>query len=245
MTDAEPIVVCLVEDDRRFRDALQLLVDAAPGLRCAGAWGSVEEAVAARVRAAPQVILLDIHLPGASGVDGLPRIRERFPGTSVLMLTVLEDEGRIFEALCRGADGYLLKSTPPARLLEQIAEAASGGAPMSPEIARKVIRLLRRPGRARSERSAQSAQSAQSAAGAEHAASRSDGAPVPGGDAALTPQETRFLALLADGFSYQGAARELEVSINTVRNYVRSIYDKLHVHSRSEAVSKAIRAGLI
>lgn len=211
----DPISVCLIEDDRRSRDALQALIGSAPGLSCLEAWASVEQALAARTRSEPDVILLDIHLPGVSGVEGLPHIRDRFPAATVLMLTVLEDEDRIFEALCHGAGGYLLKKTPPSRLLDHITEAATGGAPMSPEIARKVIRLLRDLGRPR---------------------------PKP---ASLSPQETRFLALLADGHGYQSAADELGVSVNTVRNYVRSIYDKLHVHSKAAAVSKAIRAGLI
>lgn len=215
MSDGGPIAICLVEDDHRFRDALQMLINASPGHSCLDAWGSVEEALVAPVQAPPRVILLDIHLPGASGIEGLPRIQERFPEATVLMLTVLEDEQRVFDALCLGAGGYLLKKTAPARLLEQIAEAATGGAPMSPEIARKVIGMLRGLRRPR---------------------------PVA---ASLSAQETRFLSLLADGFGYQSAAAELGVSVNTVRNYVRSIYDKLHVHSKSAAVSKAIRAGLI
>jgi len=238
MTEAEPIVVCLVEDDRRFRDALKVLVNASSDLRCVDAWGSVEEALDAPAQVEPEVILLDIHLPGVSGVEGLPRLRERFPAAAVLMLTVLEDEERIFDALCRGADGYLLKKTPPGRLLQQIAEATTGGAPMSPEIARKVIRLLGRLGPARPARAAQPGL-------AMADLPRRDRPSGLSASTSLSPQETRFLTLLAEGYSYRGAAHELEVSINTVRNYVRSIYDKLHVHSKSEAVSKAIRAGLI
>lgn len=215
MTDDATLSVALVEDDRRFRDVLETLVSHTPGFALAFAAGSVEEALRAEPSLHPEVILLDIHLPGLSGIDGVGPIRERFPDAVVLMLTVFEDEDRIFEALCNGAGGYLLKKTPPARLLSYLTEAATGGAPMSPEIAAKVVRLFARlPRRITVEEK-------------------------------LTPMETDFLALLADGHSYASAATELGVSINTVRNYVRSIYDKLHVHSKSEAVSKALRAGII
>jgi DNA-binding NarL/FixJ family response regulator len=133
----------------------------------------------------------------------------------VLMLTVYSDEDKIFESICNGAVGYLLKKTPPARLLDAIREAASGGAPMSPEIARKVVTLFRKT--AVAERPFES----------------------------LTPQELRLLQLLADGHSYQAAAERLAISLNTVRSYIRNVYEKLHVHSKSEAVSKALRSGLI
>lgn len=215
MKDDATLAVALVEDDRRFRGALQILLEGTPGFELAFAAGSVEEALRTTPALNPRVILLDIHLPGLSGIEGVGFILERFPDAVVLMLTVFEDEDRIFEALCNGAGGYLLKKTPPTRLLEYVSEAATGGAPMSPEIAAKVVRLFARlPKRVAVE---------------EH----------------LTPQETSFLKLLAEGHSYGSAATELGVSVNTVRNYVRSIYDKLHVHSKSEAVSKAMRAGLI
>jgi len=215
MNDDATLAVALVEDDRRFRGALQILLEGSPGFDLAFAAGSVEEALRTTPALKPRVILLDIHLPGLSGIEGVGLIRDRFPDAVVLMLTVFEDEDRIFEALCNGAGGYLLKKTPPNRLLEYVSEAATGGAPMSPEIAAKVVRLFARlPKRVAVD---------------EH----------------LTPQETNFLKLLAEGHSYASAATEFGVSVNTVRNYVRSIYDKLHVHSKSEAVSKAIRAGLI
>jgi DNA-binding NarL/FixJ family response regulator len=215
MTDAPALPVALVEDDQRFRSVLETLVRHTPGFALAFAAGSVEEALGTTPGQPPRVVLLDIHLPGLSGIEGVGPIRQRFPEATVLMLTVFEDEDRIFEALCNGAGGYLLKKTPPARLLEYVGEAATGGAPMSPEIAAKVVRLFARlPRRIAVEEQ-------------------------------LTPVETDFLALLAEGHSYASAAAGLGVSVNTVRNYVRSIYDKLHVHSKSAAVSKAMRAGLI
>jgi DNA-binding NarL/FixJ family response regulator len=131
------------------------------------------------------------------------------------MLTVLAEQEKVFEAICNGACGYLLKETPPARLLEAIREAREGGAPMSPEIARKVVKLFQQTG------------------------------PPEKFDERLTPQESRLLKLLAQGYSYARAADQLRISVNTVRGHIRAIYDKLHVHSKSEAVSKALRNRLI
>jgi len=167
------------------------------------------------VTSRPDVILLDVNLPGMPGSEGVVPLRERFGDPVVLMLTVFEDEDRIFRSLCNGASGYILKKTPLARLLELVGEAMAGGAPMSPEIAAKVVRLF------------------------------TTFAPRPKVGPALTPAERQLLALLAEGHSYQQAATTLEVTVNTVRNHVRAIYDKLQVHSKSEAVSEALRAGLI
>jgi DNA-binding NarL/FixJ family response regulator len=163
----------------------------------------------------PDVFLLDIQLPGASGIEGIAPLLQRFPRCTVLMLTVFEDEEKVFQALCRGAHGYLLKNTEPARLIDYIREADAGGSPMSPEIARKVVDLFRKIGPDRQAR------------------------------CELTPQQVRLLALLADGHSYQSAASEMNVSINTVRGHIRVVYEKLHVHSRSAAVAEALRSGLI
>ena len=210
------ISVAVVEDDAGLRESLRLLVSEADGFRCAGAWGSAEEGLARLAEDRPDVLFLDIRLPGEPGSRAVRRFVERFPGLVVVMLTLYAEDGDVFEALCNGASGYLLKKTPPAAILEAAAEAFSGGAPMSPEVARRAVQLFR----------------------------RFPGPPEPA-DARLTPQELRFLTLLSRGYSYQAAADELAVSLNTVRNYVRAIYEKLHVHSRSEAVGKALRAGLI
>jgi DNA-binding NarL/FixJ family response regulator len=193
-----------------------MLLDGTAGFACVGAWRSAEEALASLRADSCDVLLLDIHLPGMAGTEAVPMFRERWPDVVVLMLTVFAEESKIFASLCRGAGGYLLKKTAPARLLESIREAHAGGSPMSPEIANKVIRMFRefRPAAAALETD-------------------------------LTPHEVRLLQLFAEGYSYQAAAERLHVSINTIRNYIRSIYDKLHVHSKSEAVSKGLRAGLI
>ncbi|MEQ1757231.1 MAG: response regulator transcription factor [Vicinamibacterales bacterium] len=207
--------VALVEDDRTTRDGLAMLINDAPGYTAVGQYASVEAALAGLRSGEADVMLLDVHLPGISGPEGVLLFRERFPGTAVLMLTVYAGEDKVFESICNGAVGYLLKKTPPAKLLEAIREAATGGAPMSPEVARKVVELFRRmPVRE----------------------------PV---EEPLTAQETRLLQLLADGHSYQAAASRLDISVNTVRSYVRTVYEKLHVHTKSEAVSKAIRRGMI
>jgi DNA-binding NarL/FixJ family response regulator len=207
--------VLLVEDDRVARDGLRALIDGTPGFACVAACASVEEALRARPREMPDVLLLDIELPGMSGSEGVRPLCEKFSPAPVIMLTVYEEPSRVFESICNGASGYLLKKTPPARLLDAIAEVRGGGAPMSPEIARQVVRLFQMTG------------------------------PPPKLSPHLAPQETRLLALLAEGYSYQGAAGRMNVSVNTIRNYIRSIYDKLHVHTKSEAVSKAIKARLI
>ena len=207
--------VVIVEDDKTTRDALATLIDGAPGFGCAGAFRSVEDALQVRDAAVVDVVLLDIDLPGMSGPEGVPLLQRHWQSAEILMLTVYPDVRKVFDSICRGAVGYLLKKTPARRLLEAIREAAAGGAPMSPEIARKVVTLFR------------------------HAT------PFQAETEALTSQETLVLQLLADGHSYQAAGARLNISVNTVRTHVRTVYEKLHVHSKSEAVSQALRRGLI
>lgn len=215
------IEVAVIEDDRATREGLRLLLSATPGYACCAAWGSVEEARASGRSVTPDVLLLDVRLPGLSGPEALPQLRDRWPGSLVVMLTSLEDEATVVEALANGAVGYILKRTPPARILEAIAEALDGGSPMSPEIARRVVALFQRPGGVR-----------RPAAGTTGAAD-------------LTPQELRLLGLLAEGHGYQSAGGALGISVNTVRKHIRNVYEKLEVHTRSEAVGKALRRGLI
>ena len=213
----EPLVrVAVVEDDRGMREALAMLLGGTPGFECVGAFASVEHALSSTVVREPEAILLDVHLPGLSGPDAVPLLKERFPRAQVVMLTVYADEAKVFSAICNGACGYLLKDTPPVKLLDAIREAVAGGAPMSPGIARQVVSAFQ----------------------------KSAPPPLPP-DERLTPQEIRLLQLLSDGYSYDGASAQMNISVNTVRNYIRSIYDKLHVHSKSEAVSKALRNRVI
>ena len=215
MENPRSIGVAIVEDDPALREGLAMLITGTPGYRLTGSYVSVEDALASLGSGNPDVLLLDINLPGMTGSEGVRPLRARNPRLQVLMLTVFAEEDKVFESICNGACGYLLKKTPPARLLESIREAHEGGSPMSPEIARKVITLFRRT---------------------HEPADPSE---------RLTPHEARLLKLLSEGHSYQSAGGELGVTINTVRNYIRSIYEKLHVHSKSAAVTKALRAGLI
>jgi len=210
-----PIRVAIIEDDRHTREGLGMLIHGTPGYRCVGTYRSVEEALRSIAAEAPDVLLLDIQLPGMLGSDGVRVLQQKVPSLQIIMLTVLAEQDKVFESICNGACGYLLKETPPAKLLEAIREAHEGGAPMSPEIARKVVTLFQKTG------------------------------PPEKIDEQLTPQEMRLLKLLVQGYSYQGAAGQLNVSINTIRGYIRNIYDKLHVHSKSEAVSKALRSRLV
>ena len=208
------IRVAVVEDDRETLDGLRRLIDRAAGFHCVGSFQSAEELLK-RPHDEPHVYLLDIQLPGINGAQLVSRLRERGSPAAILMLTAYADDDKVFASICNGAQGYLLKKTPPDRLLESIRDARGGGAPMSPEIARKVIDAFR------------------------------DAAPRPTDTSGLKPHEVRVLALLADGYSYESAGRELKISVNTVRSYIRSIYDKLQVHSKSAAVSKALRTGIL
>lgn len=209
------IKVAIIEDRREIREGLKMLIDGTDGHHCTGSFGSMEEALPGIDRDVPEVALVDIGLPGMSGIEGIRLLKERHPDLVLLMLTVYDDDDRIFEALCAGARGYLLKKTPPARLLESLREAIEGGAPMSPEVARRVVNLFR------------------------------DFRPTVKSDYRLTPHETRLLSLLIEGHNYKTAAAELDVSVNTISFHMRHIYEKLEVHSKSEAVAKALRNRLV
>lgn len=221
MSDAPPphrvISVGIIEDQADVRDGLRFLIDRTAGYACKASFTSMEDALRGFAQSGtvmPDVVLVDIGLPGMSGLEGMRLLKQRYPDLRLVALTVYEDDGRIFEALCAGASGYLLKKTPPARLLDGLREVMSGGAPISPEVAKRVISLFReiRP--------------------PEHA------------DYHLTPHETRLLKLLSEGHTYKTAAAELGSSVNTVDFHMRNIYAKLQVHSKSEAVAKALRHGL-
>jgi len=209
------ISVGIIEDQTELRDGLAFLIGNTEGYRCSHRYGSIEEALAGIESDPPQVALVDIGLPGMSGIDGVRLLKERLPALLVLMLTVYKDDERIFGAICAGASGYLLKKTPPTKLLESVREAVGGGAPMSPEVARRVIELFR-----------------------EHR-------PPARSPQHLAPQEHRLLELLGEGHHYKTAASQMGISLHTVKFYMRNIYEKLQVHSKSEAVAKGMRLGLI
>jgi DNA-binding NarL/FixJ family response regulator len=209
-----PIRVAIIEDDRLIREGLAALIDGTPGYRCTASFRTMEDALAKAWSEVPDVALVDIGLPGMSGIKGLPLLREKVPRVALLVLTVYEDDERIFEALCAGATGYLLKKTPPAKLLESLGEALHG-APMSPEVALRVLKLFR------------------------------EIRPPETGDYDLTAHELRLLKLLVEGHNYQSAASELGVAFSTINFHMQNIYGKLQVHSKSEAVAKALRQGLV
>jgi DNA-binding NarL/FixJ family response regulator len=214
-SDNPDIRVAVIEDRSRTREGLQALIDGTPGYRCTGGYGSMEEALDQIASDPPAVVLLDIGLPGMSGIEGIRRLKQRDPNLLLVMLTIYNDDRRIFEAICAGACGYLLKSTPPARLLESLREVIGGGAPMSPEVARRVLRLFQ------------------------------EIRPPAHSDYGLTPHEGRLLTLLVDGHNFKTAAASTGVSVTTVAWHMRRIYDKLHVHSKSAAVAKALRERII
>jgi|KBSMisStaDraftv2_1062788.scaffolds.fasta_scaffold82507_2 DNA-binding NarL/FixJ family response regulator len=211
----ENLKVAIIEDVRSLRDGLRMLIDGTDGFSCVGSFRTMEEALEKIEANPPDVVLADIGLPGMSGIDGVRVMKDRNPSLTVLMLTVYEDNERIFDALCAGACGYLVKKTPPARLLDSIREAINGGSPMSPEIARRVVNLFR------------------------------EIQPPERADYTLTPHELRLLKLMVEGHSYKTAAAELGVSLNTVCFHIKQIYEKMQVHSKSEAVVKALRNHLV
>jgi len=205
----------IVEDQKNLREGLATLISFTPGFELAGAFRTMEEALARVQHDVPDVVLTDIGLPGMSGIEGTRKLKDQYPDLVVLVLTVYDDNERIFDALCAGASGYLLKQTEPADLLKSVKEAVAGGAPMSPEVAARVIKIFR------------------------------EVRPPEKADYQLTPNEQRLLKLLVDGHNYVTAAEELGISYNTIKFHVRNIYDKLQVHSKSEAVAIAMRDRLI
>src|SRR4026208_1942070 len=190
-------------------------VDGTGGFQCAADFRTMEDALGGISGTRPDVILTDIGLPGIDGIEGTRQLRERFPDVPILALTVHDDAVNVFDAICAGASGYLLKNTPPARLLESLKELAAGGAPMSPEVARRGITLFRAF------------------------------SPPPRASYDLTPQETTLLKLMIEGHHYKTAAQEMGISTNTVSFHLRHIYEKLQVHSKTEAVAKALRERLV
>ena len=206
--------VSVVEDDEAIRTSLTDLINDTDGMSVVGAYSSCESALEDLPRHPPDVLLMDIGLPGMSGIEGVRMIKPLHPSIDILMMTVYDDQERIFDSICAGASGYLLKNTPSSELIRGIREIKTG-APMSPSIARLVLAALRQQ---------------PSAAKAEYD---------------LTPREIEILQSLVDGLSYKMIADKLFLSPFTVHSHIKHIYEKLHVHSKSEAVSKALRGKIL
>jgi len=202
------IKVSIVEDSRGTRESLTELLGRAPGLRCVGAHSSGEKALEAIPQESPDVVLMDINLPGMSGIECVAQLKERLPKLQVLMLTTYEESDLIFDSLRNGASGYLLKNMPPAELIQAVEQVHSGGAPMSMQIARKVVSHFQ--------------QIRQPSSDVER----------------LTKREQEILALLAKGYLYKEIADQLGITLSTVRAHLHTVYEKLHVQSRTQAVVK-------
>ncbi len=206
-----PISVAIVEDNRGTREGLVTLLGRAPGLRCVAAYACAEDALTGLPQALPQVALVDINLPGMSGIECVAKLKLELPKLLVLMLTTYEETDLIFNSLRAGASGYLLKNMPPADLVQAVEQVHAGGAPMSMQIARKVVNHFH--------------EIRQPAAEVEK----------------LTKREHEILALLAKGFLYKEIADQLGITLGTVRTHLHTVYEKLHVQSRTEAVVKFLR----
>lgn len=219
---SHPIRVVTVEDDPRYRASIETLLRHSDDFLFGGSFASPVEALASFEAATPDdagpdLVLMDLELPGMTGVECTRRLKRLLPATAVVVLTVFEDRARLVEAISAGADGYLLKRTPAATLLEQLRSVMAGGSPLSAGVARTVLEILRQMG--------------------------------PGSGASaevdLTPRERDVLARLVQGMSYKAVARDLDISIDTVRSHIRAVYRKLQVNNVAEAVGRALREGLV
>ncbi|MDE3066324.1 MAG: response regulator transcription factor [Verrucomicrobiota bacterium] len=206
-----PITVSIVEDDRRVRESLAVLINGAENLRCVSVHSTGEEALEELARKRPDVVLMDINLPGISGVECTRKLKGLMPRLQILMLTMYEDDEKVFQSLVAGASGYLVKRTTPAELLKAIEEVHSGASPMSGKIARTVVEYF---------------QKLQNASPQQEY---------------LSNREEEILDLLVKGYRYKEIADALSISFETVRSHLKNIYDKMHVHSRTEAVVKYLR----
>jgi DNA-binding NarL/FixJ family response regulator len=213
MTD--PIQVWLIEDHKTYGERLARALNRLDGIACPRRFTACEDALAALPESdAPQVLLLDVGLPGMNGIDGIARLRELAPHAAVVILTVFEDDDKIFRAICAGAAGYLLKTSSTEDIAAALRSAAAGGSPINPTIARRVLDMLGK-------------------------------ANPPQKDYGLTPREKEILQLLVQGHSTKEAAARLQISYHTADGYIRDIYEKLQVNTRSGAVAKAVKEGLV
>jgi len=207
------IKVTIIEDHSEFREGLVHLLNITPGFNVTGKFSAVEPALEKMVDA--DIVLLDIGLPGLSGVEGIPLIKEKFPSAKIIMVSVFDDDDHVFKAILAGADGYILKKTPPVKLLQSIEDAYEGGTPLTPAVAKKALSVFKKF------------------------------VPVRAEENNLSDREIEVLNLITEGLENDEIAEQLFISIDTVRNHIRHIYQKLHVHSKTQAVVKALREGIV
>ncbi len=210
------IRIAIFEDNQSLRESLALLIRQSENCTLVGTFADARHAVDDVRRCAPDVVLMDIRMPHSDGIEATQLIRQACPGVAVLIQTIFEDDERIFAAVCAGASGYILKGTTPDQLLGAIREVRVGGAPMTPHIARKVLRMFQHLGRE-----------------------------APATDYHLSAREQEVLQCLVKGASYKMIADQLHIGYETVRSHMKHIYEKLHVTSMTEAVAKALREGLV
>ncbi len=208
------IKVSIIEDHHDLRKGLEYLINVSAGFEVADTFANAEEGIKG-LTGNENVLLLDINLPGLSGIEAIPHIKEKFPEIKIIMLTIFDDDDNIMNAILAGADGYLLKKTAPPQILNSIKTCMEGGSPMTPGIAKKVLYLFKK-----------------------HIPAKND-------DFRLSKREVEILNLLVNGWENKAIAEKLFISVQTVRNHIRHIYEKLQVHSKSQAVVKAIRQGLV
>lgn len=209
------IKVCIFEDNKALRESMSVLIESRAGYQLVGAWPDASKVLQFIRECEPDVVLMDIHMPGINGIEAVVIIKKRFPAIQILMQTVFEEDDKVFASICAGASGYVLKNTAPVRLLEAIQEVYDGGAAFTPSIARKVLKMA----------------ATQNANPAEYIN--------------LSDREKEVLQKLVDGMSYKMVAASLGISFDTVHSHIANIYSKLHVNSKSEAVAKAIKQKLV
>ncbi|MBK7391615.1 MAG: response regulator transcription factor [Bacteroidetes bacterium] len=214
------IRVTIFDDNKRLLDSLSVLIDGSSGFQIAGTYTDCSEIYSKIKSSQPDVILMDIKMPGINGIEAVKLVKKDFPGINVLMQTAFENDENVFEAICAGASGYILKNTPPAKILEYIVEVYQGGSPMSPIVARKVLGFLQQPAKAQAVTSATEEYN-------------------------LTAREKDVLACLVKGMSYKMIGDHCGITYETVRSHMKNIYEKLHVASMTEAVAKAINQRIV
>ncbi len=210
-----PITVAIVEDNADYRLGTAYVLRNSSGCSCVGMYETAEEFIDAFDDISPDVVLMDIGLPGMSGIDATAYLKREHPRVEIIMLSVYDDDDNVFRAVCAGASGYVTKPVAPQQLLDAVEHAFGGGTPMSPHIARKVLQMFKQY------------------------------APPPRADYNLTDRECEVLKLLTQGDDYKQIADKLFLSVFTIRAHIRNIYDKLHVHSKSQAVAKALKQGIV